>query len=86
MILAVVPLTIPLDFDRSARKREDILRGLISEAPTGALRDDERDISYPWPFSPTTLGFKLQKPFDGLSSCLPLSTMYFTTTVWSICL
>ncbi len=37
MILAVIPLTIPLDFDRSARKREDILLGLIS------LRDDERD-------------------------------------------
>lgn len=43
MILAVIPLTIPLDFDRSARKREDILLGLISEDPTGGLRDDERD-------------------------------------------
>ncbi len=43
MILAVIPLTIPLDFDRSARKREDILPGLISEDPTGGLRDDERD-------------------------------------------
>ncbi len=85
MILAVVPLTIPLDFDRSARKREDILLGLISEDPTGGLRDDERD-KLPWPFSPTALGIKLQKPLDGLSSCLPLSTMYFTTTVWSICL